>query len=69
MRGKARSPGQRWTEGVELGVDLSHKLINPLLKAYVMDPASTNKENPNPYRLGFFLPKTPVLARFPGLAS
>ena len=31
--------------------------------------STTNRENPNPYRLGFFLPKTPVLARFRALAS
>ena len=29
--------------------------------------STTNRENPNLYRLGFFLPKGPVLARFPGL--
>ncbi len=32
-------------------------------------PASTNKQNPNLYRMGFFLPERPVLARFPGLGS
>lgn len=31
--------------------------------------SSTNTQNPNPHRLGFFLPVHPVLARFPGLAS
>lgn len=29
----------------------------------------TNTQNPNPHRLGFFLPAPPVLVRFPGLAS
>ena len=31
--------------------------------------SSTNTQNPNPHRLGFFLPVPPVLARFSGLAS
>lgn len=31
--------------------------------------STTNRENPNAYRLGFFLPKTPVLARFRALAA
>ena len=39
-------------------------------KRYQHIPAgSTNTQNPNPHRLGFFLPVPPVLARFSGLAS
>lgn len=31
--------------------------------------ASTNIQNPTPYRLGFFLSEAPVLVRFPAFAS
>ncbi len=31
--------------------------------------STTNTQNPNPHRLGFFLPVPPVLARFPGLSE
>lgn len=43
----------------------------PVLKADAgsVPCSTTNTPNPNPHRLGFFLPVTPVLARFPGLAS
>jgi hypothetical protein len=36
---------------------------------FLEQPPPTKSPNPNRFRLGFFLPETPVLARFPGMAS
>lgn len=43
--------------------------IPGLMEGRAKPDYSTNTQNPNPHRLGFFLPVPPVLARFPGLGS
>ena len=61
--------------GVDLGVNLKIELVKPLLleafRGLFDSRRPTNTQNPNPYRLGFFLPDragSRVLARVPANA-